>query len=87
MNYLRIIRMSGSFFAREFKKPDKARARKKVQYREVDEKTVADQFLKGDATVEVVFEDSPRDPIILDWESDEESIRKYLGSRFIKYKP
>lgn len=85
MNYLRIIRISGSFFAREFKKPDKAR--KKVQYREVDEKTVADQFLKGDATVEVVFEDSPREPITLDWESDEELIRKYLGSRFIKYKP
>ncbi|HWR62634.1 MAG TPA: hypothetical protein VN580_13525 [Clostridia bacterium] len=85
MNYLRIIRISGSFFAREFKKPDKAR--KKIQYREVDEKTVADQFLKGDATVEVVFEDSPREPITLDWESDEELVRKYLGSRFIKYKP
>jgi len=85
MNYLRIIRISGSFFAREFQKPDKAR--KKVQYREVDEKTVADQFLKGDATVEVIFEDSPREPITLDWESDEELIRKYLGSRFIRYKP
>ena len=84
MNYLRIIRMSGSFFAREFKKPEKVR--KKAQYREVDEKTVADQFLKGDATVEVVFEDSPREPILLDWESDEELIRKYLGTRFLKYK-
>ncbi len=84
MNYLRIIRMSGSFFAREFKKPEKAR--RKAQYREVDEKTVADQFLKGDATVEVVFEDSPREPILLDWESDEELIRKYLGAWFLKYK-
>lgn len=85
MNYVRIIRISGSFFAREFTKPDKAR--KKVQYREVDEKTVAEQFLKGDATVEVVFEDSPREPIKLDWESDEELIRKYLGGRFLKYNP
>lgn len=84
MNYLRIIRMSGSFFAREFKKLEKTR--KKAQYREVDEKTVADQFLKGDATVEVVFEDSPREPILLDWESDEELVRKYLGTRFLKYK-
>lgn len=84
MNYVRIIRISGSFFAREFKKPDKAR--KKVQYREVDEKTVAEQFLKGDATVEVVFEDSEREPIMLDWESDPELIKKYLGSRFLEYK-
>lgn len=84
MNYLRIIRISGSFFAREFKKPEKAR--KRMHYREVDEKTVAEQFLKGDATVEIVFEDSDRESIILDWESDQELIKKYLGTRFIRYK-
>jgi len=84
MNYVRVIRMSGSFFAREFKKPDKAR--KKVQYREVDEKTVAEQFLEGEATVEVIFEDSDREPIILNRESDPESIRRYLGSRFLEWK-
>ncbi len=83
MNYVRIIRISGSFFAREFRKPEKAR--KKVQYREVDEKTVAEQFLKGDATVEVIFEDSDREPIVLDWESDRELIKKYLGSKFLAY--
>ncbi len=84
MNYVRIIRMSGSIFVREFKKPEKAR--KKVQYREVDEKTVAEQFLKGDATVQVEFEDSEREPIMLDWESDQELIKKYLGRSFIEYK-
>jgi len=84
VNYLRIIRISGSFFAREFKKPEKAR--KRMHYREVDEKTVAEQFLKGDATVEIVFEDSDRESIILDWESDQELIKKYLGTRFIRYK-
>lgn len=83
MNYVRIIRISGSFFAREFRKPEKAR--KKVQYREVDEKTVAEQFLKGDATVEVIFEDSDREPVMLDWESDPELIKKYLGSKFLAY--
>lgn len=83
MNYVRVIRISGSFFAREFKKPEKAR--KKVQYREVDEKTVAEQFLKGDATVEVIFEDSDRESIVLDLESDQELIKRYLGSRFISY--
>ncbi|MHB1392962.1 MAG: hypothetical protein ACYCYE_07785 [Clostridia bacterium] len=84
MNYVRIIRMSGSIFVREFVKPEKAR--KKVQYREVDEKTVAEQFLKGDATVLVEFEDSERQPIMLDLESDQELIKKYLGSKFIEYK-
>ncbi|MDD4504395.1 MAG: hypothetical protein PHS15_06170 [Clostridiaceae bacterium] len=83
MNYVRIIRISGSFFAREFRKPEKAR--KKVQYREVDEKTVAEQFLKGDATVEVIFEDSDRESIILELESDQELIKRYLGSRFISF--
>lgn len=83
MNYVKIIRMSGSFFAREFKKPEKAR--KKVQYREVDEKTVAEQFLKGDATVEIIFEDSEREPILLDSESDVELIKRYLGNKFITY--
>lgn len=83
MNYVRIIRISGSFFAREFTKPEKAR--KKVQYREVDEKTVAEQFLKGDATVEIVFEDSDRESIKLNLESDQSLIKKYLGDRFISY--
>ena len=83
MNYVRIIRISGSFFAREFRKPEKAR--KKVQYREVDEKTVAEQFLKGDATVEVIFEDSDRESIILELESDQELIKRYLGSMFISF--
>lgn len=81
MNYVRVIRISGSFFAREFKKSDKVR--KKVQYREVDEGTVAEQFRKGDSTVEVVFEDSDRESIILSQESDQELIRRYLGSSFI----
>lgn len=83
MNYVRIIRMSESFFAREFVKPEKAR--KRVQYREVDEKTVAKQFLEGDATVEVIFEDSDRESITLSKESDQEAIKRYLGSRFLEW--
>lgn len=83
MNYVRVIRMSGSFFAREFNKPEKAK--KRVKYREVDEKTVAEQFLAGDATVEVIFEDSDRESIILDRESDPEAIKRYLGVRFLEW--
>lgn len=82
MNYIRVIRMSGSFFAREFQKTEKAK-KKNRQYREVDEKTVAKQFMEGDTKVEVIFEESDRESIILDRESDPELIRRYLGARFV----
>ncbi len=81
MNYVKIIRISGSFFAREFVKKEKVR--KNIKYREVDEKTVAQQFKDGDATVEVIFEDSDREPIKLSNESEEQLIKKYLGEKFI----
>lgn len=81
MHYVKIIRMSGSFFAREFQKKEKVR--KNIKYREVDEKTVAQQFKDGDTTVEIYFEDSEREPIILDDFSDRELIKKYLGDRFL----
>ena len=81
MNYLRIIRMSGNIFAREFEITKKKKPNK---YRIVDEKTVAEQFTKGDATVEIIFEESERESIKLDWESDPELIQRYLGARFIK---
>ncbi len=81
MKYVRIIRISGSYFAREFER-DRDSSKKK-QYREVDEGTVADQFQKGDASVEVIFEDSDRSSILLDPESDPELIKKYLGRRFL----
>jgi hypothetical protein len=81
MNYVRVIRISGSFFAREFIKKEKVK--KNVRYREVDEKTVAEQFKDGEATVEVIFEDMDRDSIKLTNESDQQIIKKYLGERFI----
>ncbi len=81
MNYVRVIRMSGSFFAREFVKKEKVR--KNIKYREVDEKTVAEQFKDGEASVEVIFEDMNRDSIMLNNESDPDIIKRYLGERFI----
>lgn len=83
MHYLRIIRVSGSLFAREFEKKEKVR--KNIKYREVDEKTVAKQFLSGEATVEVIFDDSDRESIMLTNESDPDIIKRYLGSRFLSY--
>ncbi|MFZ5352447.1 MAG: hypothetical protein ACOZCL_06925 [Bacillota bacterium] len=81
VNYVKVIRLSGSFFAREFVKKEKVR--KNIKYREVDEKTVAQQFKDGDTSVEIIFEDSKRESILLTNESDVEMIRKYLGEKFL----
>lgn len=83
MNYAKIIRYSGSIFVREFKKKEKVR--KNIKYREVDEKTVMEQFKNGDASVEIVFEESERESIVLDIESDINQIKKYLGDKFLLY--
>ncbi len=82
MNYIKIIRISGSFFAREFIKKEKVR--KNIKYREVAEDTVLEQFSKGCSTIEVIFEDTDRESILLDAESDPEIIKKYLGTKFLK---
>jgi hypothetical protein len=81
MHYVKVIRISGSFFAREFQKKEKVR--KNIKYREVDEKTVAQQFKDGDTTIEIYFEDSEREPIILDAFGDRELIKRYLGDKFL----
>ncbi len=81
MNYVKIIRMSGSFFVREFQKKEKVK--KNIKYREVDEKTVLQQFKDGDSTVEIYFEDLDREPILLDSFSEPEMIKKYLGEKFL----
>ena len=81
MHYIKIIRISGSFFAREFQKKEKVR--KNIKYREVDEKTVAQQFRNGEATVEIYFEDSERESFTLDSFSDAEQIKRYLGEKFL----
>lgn len=81
MHYIKVIRISGSFFAREFQKKEKVR--KNIKYREVDEKTVLQQFKAGDTTVEIYFEDSDRESIILDAFSDRELIKRYLGEKFL----
>ena len=81
MQYIKVIRISGSYYAREFQKKEKYN--KNIKKREVDEKTVLEQFLKGDALVRVIFEDSEREPILLSYESDPEIIRRYLGKSFL----
>lgn len=82
MKYIKVIRISGSYYAREFEKNEKSS--KAVKIREVDEKTVAEQFIEGDATVRVIFEDLDREPIELTNESDSDKIKRYLGLRFLQ---
>lgn len=81
MQYIKVIRISGSYYAREFQKKEKYN--KNIKKREVDEETVVEQFLKGDAIVKVIFEDSKREPILINYESDPEIIRRYLGKSFL----
>lgn len=81
MHYVKIIRISGSIFVREFQKKEKVK--KNLKYREVDEKTVIQQFKNGDTTVEINFEDSDRQAITLDAFSDRELIKMYLGEKFL----
>jgi hypothetical protein len=81
MHYVKIIKTSGIIFAREFTKPEKAR--KNIKYREVEEKRVIQQFKDGETTVEIYFEDSDRESIILDAFSDREMIKQYLGDKYL----
>lgn len=81
MHYVKIIRISGSIFVREFQKKEKVK--KNLKYREVDEKTVIHQFKDGDTTVEIYFEDSDRESITLDAFGDRELIKMYLGEKFL----
>jgi hypothetical protein len=81
MHYYKVIRDTGSIFVREFVKKEKVR--KNIKHREVDEKTVAQQFKDGETTVEITFEDSDREPILLDAFGDRELIKRYLGNKFL----
>ncbi|MGB7605081.1 MAG: hypothetical protein WBL93_06360 [Lutisporaceae bacterium] len=81
MHYVKIIRISGSIFVREFQKKEKVK--KNLKYREVDEKTVIQQFKDGDTTVEIYFEDSDRESITLDAFGDRELIKMYLGEKYL----
>lgn len=81
MHYVKIIKTSGIIFAREFTKPDKVR--RNIKYREVEEKRVIQQFKDGDTTVEIYFEDSDRESIILDAFSDRALIKQYLGEKYL----
>lgn len=79
LNYIRVISISGSYFAREFEGKKKGVS----QYRVVDAKTIIKSFVEGEAMVTVKFDGERKDEIKLDYESDPELIKKYLGEKFL----
>lgn len=82
LNYIRVIAIYGGYFAREFEGKKKGGN----QYRVVDAETIIKPFFDGEATVTVKFEGERKDEVIkLDWESDPDLIKKYLGEKFIAY--
>lgn len=78
MKYTKVIGIAGQYFTREHVKIKKH----KNKVREVKEDTVLKAFLNGDTDIEVVIEDLDK-VIFIDYFSDAELIRQYLGEQFV----
>ncbi|WP_432401953.1 hypothetical protein [Wukongibacter sp. M2B1] len=76
--YTKVIELMGSYYTKEYKKKKKH----KNKVREIKEDTVRKFFLQGKAEVLVILEESDKE-ILLDFTSDKEDIKKYLGKSFI----
>jgi len=78
LKYTKVIGIAGQYFTREQVKIKKH----KNKVREVKEETVLKAFLNGDTEIEVVLEDLDK-IVYLDYFSDADLIRQYLGEKFI----
>lgn len=78
MKYTKVIGLTGQYFAREYVKIKKH----KNKIREIKEATVLKAFLNGNTEIEVVLEDLDK-TVYIDYFSDAEVIRQYLGEKFI----
>jgi uncharacterized radical SAM superfamily protein len=78
LKYTKVIGIAGQYFTREQVKIKKH----KNKVREVKEETVLKAFLNGDTEIEVVLEDLDK-IVYLDYFSDADLIRQYLGDKFI----
>ncbi len=77
--YTKVINLLGSYFTKEYKK----KKSHKNKIREIKEDTVRKFFLQGKAEVLVILEENDKE-LLLDFCSDKEDIRKYLGKSFIE---
>lgn len=76
--FIRMIGLTGSYYSKEYEK----KKNHKNKIREVTKATVRKFFKGGKAEVLVIFEESGKE-ILLDRNSHEEDIKRYLGEDFL----
>ncbi len=77
--YTKIIGLTGYIYVKEFEKIK----HHKNKIRELREETVAKVFKEDDAEICVIFEETGEE-IFIDAFTDNETIKKYLGKKFLK---
>lgn len=73
--------VNGQYFTKEYKKIKNH----KTKIRPIQEDTVSKNFLADDAEITVVFEETGK-TLIIDAFTDEETVKTYLGKKFMKVK-
>lgn len=77
--FTKIIGLTGSIYVKEYVKIK----HHKNKIREINEDTVIKQFKEGDTEICVFFEETNTEIFVDDF-SDDETIKKYLGKKFLK---
>jgi len=78
--YTKIIGLTGTIYVKEFSKIK----HHKNKIRDINEDTVAKVFKAGDTEIKVYFEETDTE-IIVDAFSDNETVKKYLGKKFLSF--
>lgn len=78
--YIKKIGFTGTIYTKEY---DKIKNHKN-KIRELNEDTVIEQFKAGNAVITVFNEESGKETVIDEFSSDED-VKKYLGSKFVRY--
>lgn len=73
--------VDGQYFTKEYKKV----RNHKLKIRSIQEDTVSKNFLNDDAEITVIFEETGK-TVVIDSLTDEETVRTYLGKKFVKLK-
>lgn len=79
-NYTKVFSLvNGQYFTKEYKKIKNH----KTKIRAIQEDTVCKNFLADDAEITVIFEETGK-TVVIDSFTDEETIKTYLGKKFVK---
>ncbi|MDN5352811.1 MAG: hypothetical protein PWQ12_1732 [Clostridiales bacterium] len=76
--YTKVIGLTGSMYTKEFEKIK----HHKNKIRQLNEETVVKAFKAGDAEICVYFEENDTE-ILIDAFTDEDTVKKYLGKKFL----